>query len=114
MRKILLLVLSFALVLTAPIAALEARSAPSVDARNITANYVQELVDLDIDEIPLLTDDEANRLFEKAFEVSASTYSKAEVRTALTGLSYALKFEQLRKYRQAQLNQAIIMISLIL
>lgn len=65
----------------------------TVDPYTIEGQYVQELVDLSEDEITELSLEDASTLFEEAFSVSALDYSEDEIRLALDGLSFGLKFQ---------------------
>ncbi len=71
-------------------------SAFAVERQNpydVEAQYVEELVSISDEELDKLNLKEAKALFEEAFQVSAENYSEDEIRLALDGLSFGLKFE---------------------
>ncbi|OON93802.1 MAG: hypothetical protein ATN33_05245 [Epulopiscium sp. Nele67-Bin001] len=64
-----------------------------VDPYSIEGQYVQELVDISEEELSELSLEDASALFEESFAVSADNYSEDEIRLALNGLSFGLKFQ---------------------
>lgn len=70
----------------------ESQKSP-IDPYTIEGQYVQELVDLNQEEISKLSLESVSNLFEKAFAVSSEDYTEDELRLALNGLSFGLKFQ---------------------
>lgn len=64
------------------------------DPYTIEGQYVDELVELTAEEISELSLEDAKALFQKAFLVSANDYSEDEIRLALDGLAFGLKFQK--------------------
>lgn len=67
--------------------------AETIDPYTIESQYVQELVDISIDDLDALSLSEASILFEEAFSVPADNYTEDEIRLVLNGLSFGLKFQ---------------------
>ena len=68
-------------------------TAEVADPYTIEGKYVQELLVLDESEISALTISDANELFEEAFGVSAKAYTEDEIRLALDGWAFFLKYQ---------------------
>lgn len=93
-RKILSLVLALSFIISMSTSAI---AAETIDPYNINSNYVQELVDINCDEFSTMPIEKAHILFEKAFNVPATTYTEDNIRTAIEGLSIALKMQVLNQ-----------------
>ncbi len=92
MKRALSVFLAFMLTLTC----LPATSLAAPDPYKVSANHVQELVDLDADSIASLSLADVSNLFGQAFNVSSDIYTEEQIRSAVQGLSFALKAERLR------------------
>ena len=94
-KKMLCLILVGTLTLGTSTAVLanEKEELASIDPYTIEGEYVQKLVDINEDSLSKLSLKEASELFEEAFEVPASSFSEEEIRLALDGLSFGLKFQ---------------------
>lgn len=92
MKKLISFVLISSMCLSLSLPALAA-SSNAVDPYSVEGQYVQELVDLTKEEIDALPLAKAEGLFEQAFGVSAKNYSEDEIRLALDGLAFGLKFQ---------------------
>lgn len=94
-KKMLCLILVGTLTLGTSTAVLanEKEELASIDPYTIEGQYVQKLVDINEDSLSKLSLKEASELFEEAFEVPASSFSEEEIRLALDGLSFGLKFQ---------------------
>lgn len=93
-KKLVSIVLSVVMVIGMSTTAFasEVETTP-IDPYTIEGQYVQELVNLSEDEISSLALEDASLLFEKAFSISSKNYTEDEIRLALDGLSFGLKFQ---------------------
>lgn len=93
MKKFICSFLSLVIIFSLTTSAFGYDAANEYDPARIDAQYVQELVDLKQEEIAALPLEQAEQLFEKAFNVSAKDYTENEIRMVLDGLGYGLKFQ---------------------
>ncbi|PXV85412.1 hypothetical protein C8E03_11748 [Lachnotalea glycerini] len=92
LKKTMALLLSTTLAFSMTSVSFAAEKA-DIDPYTIEGHYVQELVDLNSEQLDTISLSNAQDLFEEAFKVSASNYTEDEVRLALDGLAFSLKFQ---------------------
>lgn len=90
-KKFLAMLLALALCMGSTVTAFAAER--ESNPYTVKGKYVQELVDLNGQELANLSSEQARKLFEQAFSVSASAYTNKEIRTGLEGLAISLKFQ---------------------
>lgn len=90
-KKFTAILLVLCMSLTLPATAFAAEI--SVDPYSVEAIYVEELVTMTAEEIAALPEAAARELFEEAFPVSSDEFSESDVRLALDGWAFALKFQ---------------------
>lgn len=94
MKKLATKIMSLVLILSLSISMTMPAFAVEDDPYSIESRYVQELIDLDEEQIKALSIEEAKVLFEKGFSVQVNNYTEDEIRLALDGLAFSLKFQE--------------------
>ena len=94
LKKTLCFILCLTTLLSTNLVAFASEAEP-IDPYTVTGQYVEELVTYTDEERASLPIKEAEKLFEEAFGVSAKSFTEDQVRLALDGWSFALKFQSL-------------------
>lgn len=100
LKRSICFILCLTMVLSTNLVAFAAEAEP-IDPYTITGQYVEELVTYTEEEIVALPITEAEELFEEAFNVSANNFTEEEIRLALDGWAFALKYQSVINWARA-------------